>query len=249
MTMPNHLMYRYLYGVKPKKDPESAYVAVHNKGETWHLFNAEKMPLGRMAEMIAIFIRGKHKPTYHSNRFDIGDKCIVVNASKVKVTGKKMNQKLYRHYTGYVGGLKEILMKDLVEKDPQEIIFRAVKGMMAKNTIRNIILDQNLIIHAGPYHPHFAQKLPQFVPQSPIDINKQIGIDTFDPKETTVIFESDPKNTPAELKSLPRDIDTESGIDTPIPLMKKTHRFSKATIAKSVGLRKSYRGLKKYRGE
>lgn len=64
MKMPNHLMYRYLYGIKPKKAPESAYVAVHNKGETWHLFNAEKMPLGRMAQMIAIFLRGKHKPTY-----------------------------------------------------------------------------------------------------------------------------------------------------------------------------------------
>jgi ribosomal protein L13 len=62
-------------------------------------------------------------------------------------------------------------MKDLVQKDPEEIIFRAVKGMMAKNTIRNIILEKNLIIHAGPYHNHFAQKLPQFVAQSPLDIN------------------------------------------------------------------------------
>ena len=91
MEMPNHLMYRYLYGIKPKKEAESAYVAVHNKGETWHLFNAEKIPLGRMAEMIAIFIRGKHKPTYSNNRFDLGDKCVVVNASKVKVTGNKMD--------------------------------------------------------------------------------------------------------------------------------------------------------------
>jgi Ribosomal protein L13 len=118
MQMPNHLLYRYMYGIIPNKEPESAYVAVHHKGETWHLFNAEKMPLGRMAQMIAIFLRGKHKPTYAMNKFDIGDKCVVVNASKVKVTGNKMDQKIYRHYTGYVGGLKEVLMKDLVQKDP-----------------------------------------------------------------------------------------------------------------------------------
>ena len=160
MEMPNHLLYRYMYGIKPRKESESSYVAVHHKGETWHLFNAEKMPLGRMAEMIAIFIRGKHKPTYAMNRYDLGDKCVVVNASKVKVTGNKMNQKLYRHYTGYPGGLKEVLMKDLIIKDPQEIVFRAVKGMLAKNTIRGLILEKNLIIHAGPYHDHFAQKLP-----------------------------------------------------------------------------------------
>jgi large subunit ribosomal protein L13 len=64
--------------------------------------------------MIAIFVRGKHKPGYSQNRFDMGDKCVVVNASKVKVTGDKMNQKIYRHYTGYVGNLKEIPMKDLI---------------------------------------------------------------------------------------------------------------------------------------
>jgi large subunit ribosomal protein L13 len=76
-----------------------------------------------------------------------------------------MNQKLYRHYTGYPGGLKEVLMKELVEKDPTEIIRRAVKGMLPKNTIRGIILERNLIVHAGPYHDHLAQKLPQFIPQ------------------------------------------------------------------------------------
>lgn len=145
-----------MYGIVPSKGPESAYVAVHNAGETWHLFNAAKMPLGRMAQMIAVFIRGKHKPTYAMNRYDIGDKCIVVNASKVKVTGNKMDQKIYRHYTGYVGGLKEIPMKDLVQKDPSEIVRRAVKGMIAKNRIRDLLLDRNLTIHAGPYHNHLA---------------------------------------------------------------------------------------------
>ncbi len=116
--MPNHLVYRFLDGILPQKEPESAYVAIHNKGETWHLFNAAKMPLGRMATQIAQLIRGKHKPSYVQNRYDLGDRVVVVNASNVKVTGQKKTQKLYRHHTGYPGGLKEILMKDLIKKDP-----------------------------------------------------------------------------------------------------------------------------------
>lgn len=137
LEVPNHLIYRFLYGKTPDKEVESSYVAIIHKGETWHLFNAAKMPLGRMAEKISIFVRGKHKPQYAYNRFDIGDRCVVVNASHVKVTGKKMRQKLYRHYTGYPSGLKEIVMRDLVEKDPSEVIRRAVKGMMANNSIRD----------------------------------------------------------------------------------------------------------------
>lgn len=156
MTMPNHMMYKYMYDIKPLKEPQSAYVAIYHKGEVWHLFNAERMNLGRMAQMIAVYIRGKHKPTFAMNRFDIGDKCVVVNASKVRVSGKKKQQKLYRHYTGYPGGLKEIPMKTLIEKNPAQIVFRAVKGMMPNNNIRENILEQNLIIHNGPYHNHFA---------------------------------------------------------------------------------------------
>lgn len=89
MEVPNHLLYRYLDGMPPIKEPESAYVAINHNGETWHLFNAAKMPLGRMAVMIANFVRGKHKPTYEYNRFDLGDKCVVVNAANVKATGRK----------------------------------------------------------------------------------------------------------------------------------------------------------------
>lgn len=245
MEMPNHLLYRYIYGIVPKKEPESAYVAVHHNGETWHLFNAEKMPLGRMAQMIAIFIRGKHKPTYAYNRFDLGDRCVVVNASKVKTTGNKMTQKLYRHHTGYPGGLKEILMKDLVDKHPDQVVRRAVKGMMAKNTIRNILLDKNLIIHAGSFHEHFAQKLPQFLPKQPLDINKELGLDNFSKEETTVVFESDPAKTPEQFKEIPREIDQE--ISTPIPWEKKTHKYGKDSYRKAITLRRSYKGLGKYK--
>jgi ribosomal protein L13 len=85
----NHVLYQYMDGVKPRREPESSYVAINHKGEVWHLFNAARMPLGRMAAHIATLIRGKHKPQYSMNRFDMGDKVVVVNAAKVMVTGKK----------------------------------------------------------------------------------------------------------------------------------------------------------------
>jgi hypothetical protein len=87
--MPKDLAYRSLYHMPPQRKAQSAYVAINRKGETWHLFNAERISLGRMATMIATFIRGKHKPEYSLNRFDLGDKVVVVNAAKTKVTGKK----------------------------------------------------------------------------------------------------------------------------------------------------------------
>jgi hypothetical protein len=132
-------------------------------------------------------------------------------------------------------------MKDLVQKNPQEVIFRAVKGMLAKNTIRGILLEKNLIIHEGPYHPHLAQKLPQFIAQQPKDLNKEIGIDSFTPEDTTVIFESNKNELPEEYKNIPRDIDTESGIDTPIPLSRKTHKFSNKTIRESISIKNQWR--------
>ena len=152
LEMPNHLLYRYMYSIVPRRDPASSYVAVSHQGETWHLFNAEAMALGRMAKMIAIFLRGKHKPMYAQNRYDLGDKCVVVNASNVKVSGNKRNAKLYRHHTGYVGGLKEIPFKELIVKNPSEIIRRAVKGMLPNNNIQDMLIEKNLIVYAGPYH-------------------------------------------------------------------------------------------------
>ena len=116
-------------------------------------------------------------------------------------------------------------MKDLVAKHPDQVVRRAVKGMLAKNTIRNILLDRNLIIHEGPYHDHIAQKLPQFIAQVPIDINKELGLDGFSKDETTVIYESSPKDSPAQFKDMPREI--EEDIATPIPWEKKTHKYLK----------------------
>lgn len=87
--IPNHLTYRYLYGHMPQQEAMSQYVAVNSKGKTYHLFNAKRMPVGRMAVMIAEFIRGKHKPGYVQNNFVNGDKCIVVNMQDPMFTGRK----------------------------------------------------------------------------------------------------------------------------------------------------------------
>lgn len=100
-------------------------------------------------------------------------------------------------------------------------------------------------MHEGPYHNHFAQKLPQFIEQSPLDINKELNLENFTAKGATVIFESDPSSTPAEFKDLPREI--EGDISTPIPLMKKTHKSTKAQIKRGLILNNSFRKLKKFR--
>eukprot|EP00347_Sterkiella_histriomuscorum_P023073 403336055 len=241
----NHVLYQWMDGQKAKRDAESSYVAINHKGEVWHLFNAARMPLGRMAAQIAVFVRGKHKPQYTMNRYDLGDRVVVVNASKVMVTGKKKSQKLYRHHTGYVGGLKEIVMEDLIERDPCQIIRRAVKGMLPKNTIREIMLDHNLFIHEGLYHNHIAQKLPQFVEQKPEDINEKINLFRMDKSKLVGIYDSDPLNPPEEFKDVKRDIDNE--IDSPFGSIKKTHHISRKQIQSSINVQRSFRHLKKYR--
>ena len=89
-----------------------------------------------MAARIAVFLTGKHKPTYRANKKDQGDICVVVNAGDVKVTGKKRYLKMYRYHTGYPGGLKEATMKDVLNRDPERIIYEAVYGMLPKNKLR-----------------------------------------------------------------------------------------------------------------
>jgi len=115
-----------------------------------------------MAEHIAKLIRGKDKVVYDRQKAsaDFGDVCVVVNARELHMTGRKKFYKMYRHHTKYAGGLKEISLPHLLERDPAEIVKRAVAGMMPKNKHRQLLMSHNLIIHAGPYHPHVAQKLP-----------------------------------------------------------------------------------------
>ena len=124
--------------------------------DNWYLIDAENRVLGRLASETAKLLRGKHKPQFtpHCN---LGDHVIVINAEKVKVTGKKEEQKLYRHHTGWPGGLRTIVFKDLQKKFPERIITLAVKRMLPRNSLGRA-MARKLRIYAGPEHPHAAQK-------------------------------------------------------------------------------------------
>lgn len=122
----------------------------------WFLIDAEGKTLGRMASEIALRLRGKHKPEF-TPHVDTGDYIVVVNADKVAVTGNKLNDKMYHHHTGYVGNLKSIKLKDMLAKQPERVIEKAVKGMLPKNTLGRQMY-RKLKVYAGPAHPHEAQE-------------------------------------------------------------------------------------------
>lgn len=121
----------------------------------WHLIDADGLTLGRMATRIATVLRGKHKPTYTPHE-DLGDHVIVINAGKVKLTGNKMAQKTYYHHTGYVGGIKAITAEKLMQKDPTQIVTRAVTGMLPKSRLGRAMATK-LRVYGGASHPHTAQ--------------------------------------------------------------------------------------------
>ncbi len=122
----------------------------------WYVVDATDHTLGRLSSEIAHILRGKHKPYYTPN-LDTGDFVIVINADKIKVTGKKMDQKLYRKHSDYVGGLKETTLKVMMEKKPEEVIRHAVKGMLPKNNLGKDMLKK-LRVYAGPEHEQEAQQ-------------------------------------------------------------------------------------------
>ena len=122
----------------------------------WYLVDAQDKILGRLASEIAFRLRGKHKPNY-STFMDTGDFIVVVNADKIKMTGKKWDDKMYYRHTGYMGGLKEISARELLEKKPEDLIMKAVKGMLPKNSLGRKQLKK-LKIYAGSDHPHQAQQ-------------------------------------------------------------------------------------------
>ena len=122
----------------------------------WYVIDATDMPLGRLAVAASNLLRGKTKPEFTPN-VDTGDFVIVINAEKVIVTGKQETDKIYRHHTGFPGGLKEISFKALMEKDPRLAIEKAVKGMLPHNTLGAEQFTK-LKVYAGSEHPHAAQK-------------------------------------------------------------------------------------------
>jgi large subunit ribosomal protein L13 len=122
----------------------------------WYVVDAEGMTLGRMASEIAKVLRGKNKPVF-TPHIDTGDYVIVVNADKVKTTGKKLDQKVYYHHSDYVGGMKETTLKEMLAKKPEKVVELAVKGMLPKGPLGRAMLDK-LFVYAGPEHKHEAQK-------------------------------------------------------------------------------------------
>ena len=128
--MPDRLAYKS-YGITWEKEYplHSAYCAVNKNGQIWHLFNLQKMHLGHAAQMAATFISGKYKPTYHPTKGpNQGDNCVFVNASKIRLSGDKRNQKKYYRHSGYAGGLKTQTFKEVEEKYPERIVHKAVRG-------------------------------------------------------------------------------------------------------------------------
>lgn len=122
----------------------------------WFVIDAQGQTLGRLASRAATILRGKHKPNY-TPHVDCGDFVIIVNADKVHVTGQKMTQKKYYHHSGYLGGLKEISLRDQLQKFPDRVLEAAVRGMLPKNRLGRRMFKK-LKVYAGPNHPHQAQQ-------------------------------------------------------------------------------------------
>jgi large subunit ribosomal protein L13 len=130
----------------------------------WHVVDADGMVLGRLASKVAQVIRGKHKPTF-TPHMDGGDFVVVVNAKKIRLTGRKMEQKEYFRHTGYVGNEKFTPVAKMLETHPERVIEKAVFGMLPKGTLGRQVLRKKLKVYAGPNHPHEAQR------PTPLDIS------------------------------------------------------------------------------
>jgi large subunit ribosomal protein L13 len=122
----------------------------------WYVVDAEGKTLGRLASEIAKVLRGKNKPTF-TPHMDCGDNVIVINAEKIAVTGKKLDQKVYYHHSGWVGGMKTATLKEKLAKKPEDVMYLAVKGMLPKGPLGRSMIKK-LHIYAGAEHPHAAQQ-------------------------------------------------------------------------------------------
>ena len=122
----------------------------------WYVVDADGKTLGRLATEIALRLRGKHKPEY-TPHVDTGDYIVVINAEKIRVTGNKLQQKMYHHHTGYIGNLKSISLEKQLQKAPERVIETAVRGMMPKNKLGRAMFKK-LRVYAGSEHQHTAQQ-------------------------------------------------------------------------------------------
>ena len=173
----------------------------------WHVLDAEERPLGRLASEVAVLLRGKYRPTY-TPHMDNGDFVVVVNASKVKVTGAKMQQKLYRRHSGYPGGLKETPLPVMLERHPERVVQQAVKGMLPHNRLGRKIL-RHLKVYGGPDHPHEAQ-----VNAGAAKKKKAPTLDAVGAEQETPAAEGDaalPEANAADENSVGADQDAQAG--------------------------------------
>ena len=135
----------------------NSYMANPDKVERkWYVVDADGQTLGRLASEIAKVLRGKNKPIY-TPHIDTGDYLIVLNPDKVKVTGKKLDQKIYYRHSDYVGGMKEFTLREMMDRKPERVIELAVKGMLPKGPLGRAMIKK-LHVYAGPEHDHAAQK-------------------------------------------------------------------------------------------
>ena len=128
----------------------------HDIDRNWYLVDAQNKTLGRLSTEIASRLRGKHKPIY-TPHVDTGDYIVVVNASKIRVTGNKMTDKIYYKHTGYIGNLKSVNLKTMLEKYPERVLMKSVRGMLPKSKLGNAMIKK-LRVFAGPEHTHIAQQ-------------------------------------------------------------------------------------------
>lgn len=137
-------------------DKATHFFKTEDTEQKWHLIDAEGKTLGRLATEAARLLRGKHKPMFTPNA-DLGDFVVIVNAAKVKLTGKRSELKEYFHYTGYPGGATFEKFQDIMRKKPERIFEHAVKGMLPHNKLGRQIIKK-MKVYAGPEHPHRAQQ-------------------------------------------------------------------------------------------
>jgi large subunit ribosomal protein L13 len=142
-----------LYGGNIMKTFMASPATINRK---WYVVDATDMTLGRLASEVASVLRGKNKPTF-TPHIDTGDYVIVINAEKIKVTGKKLDQKIYYHHSDYVGGMKQATLREKLNKKPEEVIEHAVRGMLPKGPLGREMY-RKLYVYAGPEHNHAAQK-------------------------------------------------------------------------------------------
>jgi large subunit ribosomal protein L13 len=135
---------------------KTIFVKEQDAVRNWFVIDAAGKPLGRVAAKVAMVLRGKHKPTYTPNQ-EMGDYVIIVNADKVAVTGRKETDKMYHHYTGFIGGLKSHNFKATIERHPEDPLKLAIKGMLPNGRLGRKLL-KNVKIYAGAEHPSMAQK-------------------------------------------------------------------------------------------